>query len=115
MANFAGRRAPNVSQYIANLNVIQSEHENTFHPEEPYNFEHDLNMFTNTEFLDFPVDDNINFETSRPEQLPSTEATARQEQRHGAAGLANGMYFTILRRNSISMLPSNVSCLLWGV
>lgn len=92
MANFAGRRAPNVSQYIANLNVVQSKDENTFHPDETFDFEHDLNMFTNTEFLDFPVDESIEFHTSGPEQLPLAEAAARQDQQHGRPGLAKTDY-----------------------
>lgn len=104
MATFAGRRVPNVSQYIANLNVVQPKDENTFNPDETFDFEHDLNMFTNTEFLDFPVDESIEFNTSGPEQLPLADAAARQDQQHGRSGLAKSMLLRSIDCHSISML-----------
>ena len=104
MANFAGRRVPNVSQYIANLNVVQPKDESTFHPDETYDFEHDLNMFTNTDFLDFPVDNDISFETSRQEQLPLADASARQDPQHGLTGLPNSRFSPFVDYHSISML-----------
>ena len=48
MANFAGRRATNVSQYLQDLNVIPSEHEQQQH-EASYNLSDDLSLFANTE------------------------------------------------------------------
>lgn len=67
MATYNGRRAPNVSQYIANLNTIPSAADvaaqNDFG-----NFDDDLALFTNTEFFDFDIHEqasgmpnNINF------------------------------------------------------
>ena len=58
MANFATRRAPNVSQYLANLNVIPSEHDQQ--QEQAYNVDNDLDMFTNAEFFNFDLTEGVN-------------------------------------------------------
>ena len=74
MANLAARRAPNVSQYLANLNVVRPDRDNSLSQDDATNFEDDLNLFTNAEFLDFPVDDNaleqsaFNYYDERPRQ-----------------------------------------------
>ena len=74
MANLAARRAPNVSQYLANLNVVRPDRDNSLSQDDAINFEDDLNLFTNAEFLDFPVDDNaleqsaFNYYDERPRQ-----------------------------------------------
>ena len=58
MANFANRRAPNVSQYLANLNVIPSEHDQQ--QEQAYSVDNDLDMFTNAEFFNFDLTEGVN-------------------------------------------------------
>ena len=58
MANFVNRRAPNVSQYLANLNVIPSEHDQQ--QEQAYNVDNDLDMFTNAEFFNFDLTEGVN-------------------------------------------------------
>ena len=58
MANFPNRRAPNVSQYLANLNVIPSEHDQQ--QEQAYNVDNDLDMFTNAEFFNFDLTEGVN-------------------------------------------------------
>ena len=58
MATFANRRAPNVSQYLANLNVIPSEHDQQ--QEQTYNVDNDLDMFTNAEFFNFDLTEGVN-------------------------------------------------------
>ena len=58
MSNFAGRRAPNVSQYLANLNVIPSEHDQQ--QEATYSIADDLNLFTNTEFFNWDLNEEMN-------------------------------------------------------
>lgn len=47
MSGYNGRRGPNVSRYLANLNTISPEQEN--HNEPP--LETDFSMFMNTDFL----------------------------------------------------------------
>ncbi|KAL8711656.1 MAG: hypothetical protein Q9220_004066 [cf. Caloplaca sp. 1 TL-2023] len=53
MAGFGGRKGPNVSQYVSNLNAIPSEHDLAIQQSEDFDFSSDLAAFTNTEFLDF--------------------------------------------------------------
>jgi len=48
---YHGRRGPNVSEYIANLNTIPSAQE--MNTQDNFNVEDDLAMFTNTHFFDF--------------------------------------------------------------
>lgn len=53
MSNFNGRRAPNVSQYLANLNTIPSQHELAAQQQD-FDLGNDgLDFLTNTEFFDF--------------------------------------------------------------
>ena len=57
MSAFNGRRAPNVSQYVANLNAIPSAQDVALQQQEGFSLEDDLAMFTNTEFFDFDLGD----------------------------------------------------------
>lgn len=61
MSTFGGRRGPNVSQYLRDLNAI-SPHDTT--GEEGFNVEdsQDLALFTNTEFFDFDSGQNQDFQ-----------------------------------------------------
>jgi hypothetical protein len=65
---YNGRRGPNVSEYIANLNAIPSAQEMQSN-QENFNIDDDLAMFTNTQFFDFDLGngadlhtDDINFD-----------------------------------------------------
>lgn len=58
MSAFGGRRAPNVSQYVANLNTIPSAHDVASQQQDGFNLEDDLAIFTNTEFFDFDMGEN---------------------------------------------------------
>ena len=53
MSSFDNQRAPNVSEFIANLNAIPSAEDLAAQPD--YNFDADLAMFTNTTFFDFDL------------------------------------------------------------
>lgn len=50
MSGYNGRRGPNVSQYIAQLNTIPSQQE--LRSEPPTNLEEDFSLFTNADFFD---------------------------------------------------------------
>jgi hypothetical protein len=71
MATYNGRRGPNVSQYIRDLNTM-SPQESTG---EEHFMEDGLALFTNTEFLDLDSGQNTDFH-SQPVKVdvePSTE------------------------------------------
>jgi len=50
MAGYQGRKGPNISNYLANLNTIPSAHDVV---DEDFNIDAELAQFTNIEFLDF--------------------------------------------------------------
>jgi hypothetical protein len=52
---YHGRRGPNVSEYIANLNAIPTAQDLQSSNAENFNLDDDLAMFTNTQFFDFDL------------------------------------------------------------
>lgn len=77
MHGYKGRKAPNVSHYLANLNPLPSAHDVAAQQQEDFNLDHDLAQFTNTDFLDFDADDFL--EQPMPEYDPALEEKARRE------------------------------------
>ncbi|KAJ0414962.1 hypothetical protein BJY00DRAFT_269619 [Aspergillus carlsbadensis] len=57
MAEYNGRRAPNFSQYLDDLNAIPSAYDLAVQQQqqqqEAFNLDNELSLFTNTEFFDF--------------------------------------------------------------
>ncbi|TKA59768.1 hypothetical protein B0A49_10874 [Cryomyces minteri] len=58
MSGYNGRRAPNVSQYIANLNQLPPAPD-TVAQDDGLGFSDDLALFANTDFFDFDMGQNI--------------------------------------------------------
>ena len=52
---YHGRRGPNVSEYIANLNAIPTAQDLQNSNADNFNLDDDLAMFTNTQFFDFDL------------------------------------------------------------
>ena len=59
MSNYNGRRGPNVSQYLRDLNAINRQETSN---DEPFNMEEDLALFTNTQFFDFETGQNTDYQ-----------------------------------------------------
>lgn len=54
MAGYNGRRAPNFSQYLDDLNTIPSPYDQALQQQQnTANFDEELALFTNAEFFDF--------------------------------------------------------------
>ncbi|QKX56370.1 uncharacterized protein TRUGW13939_03471 [Talaromyces rugulosus] len=55
MSGYGGRRAPNFAQYLEDLNTIPSPYDQSLQQQqnESFNLDAELELFTNTEFLDF--------------------------------------------------------------
>jgi len=87
MASYNGRRAPNVSQYIATLNTIPSPREMAMQQQEPFNFEEDLAMFTNAQFFDFDMSNTIGHRG--PDYVPQSDSLKQElpQQTPGSEGL----------------------------
>ncbi|KAM5361637.1 hypothetical protein ACJZ2D_012980 [Fusarium nematophilum] len=73
MSNYNGRRGPNVSQYLRDLNAINRQEPSDA---EPFNMEEDLALFTNTQFFDFETGQNTDYQAhpvkADMEAAPST-------------------------------------------
>src|SRR3954454_16849310 len=72
---YSGRRAPNISQFIAALNSVDDSEMPI--DQEPFNFEDDLALFTNAEFFDFDLGQNVDAQSI--EYDPVSEERARRE------------------------------------
>ncbi len=77
MDGYKGRKAPNVSQYLANLNALPSAHDLATQQQEDFSIDDELAQFTNTEFLDFDAGDFL--EQPMPEYDPSLKEKATRE------------------------------------
>jgi len=78
MSSYNGRRAPNFSQYLEDLNAIPPPYERPVRQQDdPFNLDAELAMFTNTEFLDFDnfpdVDMPVSFDAIPEEKTQSHE------------------------------------------
>lgn len=66
MAGYNGRRAPNFSQYLDDLNAIPSLYDQALQQqrqENTFNVDEELALFTNAEFLDFDKFPGLNLPT----------------------------------------------------
>lgn len=78
MEGYKGRKAPNVSSYLANLNALPSAHDVASQQQEDFSFDDELAQFTNAEFLDQDVGDYLE-QQPMPEYGPALEEKARRE------------------------------------
>lgn len=91
MSGYNGRRAPNFSQYLEDLNAIPSPYDQALQQQQDsFNLDAELALFTNAEFLDFDSFDNgggfgdmnvppLKYEDQHQQQQ-------QQQDHHGAAG-----------------------------
>lgn len=113
MDAYKGRKAPNVSHYLANLNALPSAHDVATQQQD--DFEDELAQFTNTEFLDFDAGDFL--EQPMPEYDPSLEEKARRENaaannKIGAKGMdfVTGMLIGRPPKTSTCLRASTEDC-----
>lgn len=78
---YNGRRGPNVSEYIANLNAIPSAQD--LQASDSLDFENDLALFTNTQFFDFDLGQDADLQetltSGRNDHHHKTETTLPTE------------------------------------
>lgn len=75
MSGYNGRRGPNVSQYVANLNTLPTNQDLL---EEPLDLETDLSIFTNSDFIEWDPSGTdlsapIDFLDSEQQQPPNRQ------------------------------------------
>lgn len=84
MSTFNGRRGPNVSQYLRDLNTIKPQETAV---DDNLNFEQELAMFTNTQFFDFDSGQNTDFQAPPPKADADTSRTASSDDLNSAASV----------------------------
>jgi hypothetical protein len=77
---YNGRRGPNVSEYIANLNAIPSAQE--LSAQDNLTFEDDLALFTNTHFYDFDLGQNADLQQTFGASNNTTTTTSDNNNNH---------------------------------
>lgn len=97
-----GRKAPNVSQYLANLNAIPSA-QDLAAQEENFDIDEQLAQFTNVEFLDFDTGGEF-LEHPVPEFNPDHGARSRRQSAEDTVD-AKGMDFV----NSTSLCYTDLN------
>merc|ERR1712169_109841 len=79
MSGFTGgRRAPNVSQYLADLNTIPGPQDLSGQQNDFGGLGDDLDFLTNTEFFDFDNLNNVDFSQPAPADLSQPQPNGLQ-------------------------------------
>ncbi|EIT78300.1 hypothetical protein F9C07_2282067 [Aspergillus flavus] len=89
MTEYNGRRAPNFSQYLDDLNAIPSPYDQAVQQQQgSYNLDADLSLFTNAEFFDFD-----NFGDLNLPGFDSVESDRMKKENNQATGQNPDMEF----------------------
>ena len=88
MDGYNPRRAPNVSQYVADLNTIPSDHEVAAQQQDGFTFGDDLALFTNTQFFDYDNGEQVDaapvkYDATQAERARRANASARKDAAGG--------------------------------
>ncbi|KAJ5665689.1 uncharacterized protein N7477_008137 [Penicillium maclennaniae] len=83
MAGYSGRRAPNFSQYLDDLNTIPSPYDQALQQQQQQqdtiNFDEELAVFTNAEFFDFDKFANLDLPTFDGLEDKNTQVVSEQQ------------------------------------
>ncbi|KAI7207592.1 hypothetical protein KC343_g1358 [Hortaea werneckii] len=116
MSGFTGgRRAPNVSQYLADLNTIPGPQDLSGQQNDFGGLGDDLDFLTNTEFFDFDNFNNVDFsqpapaDLSQPQQpvvAPQQQQQQQQKPQSNGAGM-NGAQYQFGEFQTYQIPPNN--------
>ena len=110
-----GRKVPNVSQYLANLNAISPAHD-VATQEENFDIDEQLAQFTNVEFLDFDTGAEF-LEHPIADFNSDHEARSRRQSAGNTTADSKGMDF--VNSTSLSYTDINSQCMhsgqLWHI
>jgi hypothetical protein len=96
MSGYTGRRAPNFSQYLDDLNAIPSPYDQSVQQQQndPLNLDAELALFTNTEFFDFGPFGDMNmpltYDPADDEEHGQDKAGAEKNNNVNYMDLLNG-------------------------
>jgi hypothetical protein len=84
MSEYNGRRAPNFSQYLQDLNAIPSPYDQALQQQQQdvFNLDAELSMFTNTEFFDFDNFGDLNLPTFNSVEGDSLKTETKPKTAH---------------------------------
>lgn len=85
MSGFNGRRGPNFSQYLSELNTIPSSGDQSVQPEQGiFDVDAELALFTNAEFFDFDASASMSrhVPASLGENHTSPEQTSNEDVKY---------------------------------
>jgi hypothetical protein len=77
MSTYNGRRGPNVSHFLRDLNTVGPD---TAQDDEAFKIEEDLAMFTNTQFFDFESGQNTDFQAHPLKPAPEVTVAPTSEE-----------------------------------
>ncbi|EAW25471.1 putative bZIP transcription factor (MetR) [Aspergillus fischeri NRRL 181] len=106
MSGFNGRRAPNFSQYLEDLNAIPSPYDQALQQQQrqdTFNLDAELSLFTNTEFFDFDNLGDLNLPTFDAVNEDSAKTT--EQQNGGPAAHNPDMEFLDLLGDGFNNMP----------
>ena len=91
MAGYNGRRAPNFSQYLDDLNAIPSPYDQALQQQQQqqntFNLDNELALFTNAEFFDFDHFGDLGLPTFGSVGEKTTQAESVSDQSPQSADL----------------------------
>ncbi|EAL90135.1 hypothetical protein KXW98_000129 [Aspergillus fumigatus] len=106
MSGYNGRRAPNFSQYLEDLNAIPSPYDQALQQQQrqdTFNLDAELSLFTNTEFFDFDNLGDLNLPSFDAVNEDSAKTT---DQQHGGPAAHNpDMEFLDLLGDGFGNMP----------
>lgn len=103
MAGYHGHRAPNVSQYLNDLNTIPSPYDQAVQQQQQssFNLDEELALFTNAEFFDFDKFGDLTLPTFGSVESDKTNGGSVPDQTHDAdmkfLDFLNGKFDTLCR------------------
>ncbi|OGM44390.1 bZIP transcription factor (MetR) [Aspergillus bombycis] len=119
MTEYNGRRAPNFSQYLDDLNAIPSPYDQAIQQQQQgsYNLDADLSLFTNAEFFDFdnfgdlnlPGFDSVESDNLKKENNQATGQNPDMEFLDLLGGFNNMPEYSATGFNSVNAQPQPTS------
>lgn len=112
MSEYTGRRAPNFSQYLNDLNAIPSPYDQAVQQQQQqqdsFNLDADLSIFTNAEFFDFDKFGDLNlpaFDSVEDENI-------KTENKQNAGQRSDMEFLDLLSGGKLGGFPCSASPLL---
>jgi hypothetical protein len=112
MTEYNGRKAPNFSQYLEDLNAIPSPYDRAVQQQQQqhgsFNLDAELSLFTNTEFFDFDNFGDLSLPT-----FDSVENDGLKQEKNQSNGQNSDMEFLDLLGGKFGLIFKIILLLSW--